>query len=152
VGLFNKEVLNAEESKTAFEQYKLYVEMANKVSERRGNVNTFFTTLNTLLFTVAAVIKSRDLLWVIFTCAIGCIISLAWYFTLKSYRKLNNGKFKVINEIEQLLPLSVYSHEWEVLTSGTRKNKYWSISHVEKIVPSIFFTAYLVIAVILCVF
>ena len=152
MGLFNKETFSAEESKTAFEQYKLYVEMANKISERRGNVNTFFTTLNTLLFTVTAVIKSRDLLWVIFTCAIGCIISFAWYFTLNSYRQLNSGKFKVINEIEQRLPLSGFSYEWEVLASGMKKNKYWPISHVEKIVPAIFFAAYLIMAVILCVF
>ena len=36
---------------TAFEQYKLYVEMADRVSARRSLANTFFLTLNTALFT-----------------------------------------------------------------------------------------------------
>lgn len=37
--LRNSEVKSA--SEIEFEQYKLYIEMADKVSERRNNVNTF---------------------------------------------------------------------------------------------------------------
>jgi hypothetical protein len=33
------------------EQYKIYVEMADRVSQRRGLTNTFFLTLNTAIFT-----------------------------------------------------------------------------------------------------
>ncbi len=39
------------------EQYKLYVEMADRVSSRRGLTNTFFLTLNTLVFTLFACTK-----------------------------------------------------------------------------------------------
>jgi len=66
MALMNKDTLNKEELKLAFEQYKLYVEMADKISERRGHANTFFTTVNTLLFTVATFIGSNDLVWTIF--------------------------------------------------------------------------------------
>ena len=152
MGLFNAETFSEQEQKTAFEQYKLYVEMANKISERRGSANTFFTTLNTVLFTITAIIRSREMLWVAFTCGIGCVISFAWYITLNSYRKLNSGKFAVINEIEKRLPLSGFSYEWEVLTSGTKKSDYMPISHSEKIVPALFFIAYLAMAIILCFF
>jgi len=142
MSLFNKEAFSDEELKIALEQYKLYVEMADKVSERRGHANTFFTTVNTLLFTVATFIGSNDLIWIIFIGIIGCVISFAWYFTLNSYRQLNSGKFTVINEIEQHMPISGFSYEWEILASGQKKNKYWPLSHVEKIVPVIFFIAY----------
>jgi len=147
MNLQNKESYNDEELKTVFEQYKLYVEMADRVSQRRMSANTFFTTVNTLLFTVAAFIGNKDLLWLIFVGIIGCIISFAWYFTLNSYRQLNSGKFAVINEIEKLLPLSGFSYEWEVLKWGKKKNSYWPLSHVEKIIPVIFFFAYIALTV-----
>ena len=34
-----------------FEQYKICIEMADRVSQRRGPTNTFFLTLNTAIFT-----------------------------------------------------------------------------------------------------
>ena len=37
------------------EQYKIYVEMADRISARRGLTNTFFLTLNSALFTVIGV-------------------------------------------------------------------------------------------------
>ena len=36
------------------EQYRLYVEMADRVSARRGLANSFFLTLNTGIFTLVA--------------------------------------------------------------------------------------------------
>ena len=37
------------------EQYKLYVEMADRISNRRGLTNTFFLTINTAIFTVIGI-------------------------------------------------------------------------------------------------
>ena len=37
--------------KAILEQYKIYVEMADRISQRRGLTNTFFLTLNTAIFT-----------------------------------------------------------------------------------------------------
>ena len=37
------------------DQYKLYVEMADSISQRRGLTNTFFLTLNTAIFTTVGV-------------------------------------------------------------------------------------------------
>src|SRR4051794_23317808 len=37
------------------EQYKIYVEMADRISARRGLTNTFFLTLNTAIFTLIGV-------------------------------------------------------------------------------------------------
>lgn len=143
MSLQNKESFSSDEIQTVFEQYKLYIEMADRVSQRRMSANAFFTTVNTLLLTFAAFIGNKDLLWTVFIGVIGCIISFAWYFTLNSYRQLNSGKFIVIHEIEKLLPLSGYTYEWEILASGKKKSKYWPLSHVEKVIPVIFFLAYI---------
>jgi len=148
MGVKNKDNFSEEDLKTVFEQYKLYVEMTDRVSQRRMSANTFFTTLNTLLFTITAFIGDKEFKWVIFTSLIGCVICFAWYFTLNSYRQLNSGKFSVINEIEQLLPLSGFSYEWEILKKGKKKSKYWPLSHVEKIIPMLFFLAYIALLLV----
>jgi hypothetical protein len=44
--------------KLLFEQYKLYVEMANDVSERRDRTNKFYVTLMSLLLTVFTIMTS----------------------------------------------------------------------------------------------
>src|SRR3954447_24563600 len=41
------------------EQYKLYVEMADRISNRRGLTNTFFLTLNTAIFTIIGFFCSK---------------------------------------------------------------------------------------------
>ena len=137
------------ETKMIFEQYKLYVEMADKISERRANVNTFFLTVNSIILTVVG-IKGFDI--VKYSCLIsivGIILSYAWYYLLHSYNLLNSGKFVVIHEIEKLLPLNLYAYEWCILGEGKERTKYWPISHIEKILPILFGVLYLVFGVII---
>lgn len=148
MNLQNKKSYEPEDLKIIFEQYKLYVKMADKVSQRRMNANIFFTALNTLLFPTATFLGSKELKWFIFIGVIGCVISFAWYFTLNSYRQLNSGKFSVINEIEKLLPLSGFSYEWKVLASGGKNSRYWQLSYIEKIIPVIFFFAYITLVIV----
>ena len=38
------------------EQYKLYVQMADKISERRQSANTFFLTINTVLIAFLGIV------------------------------------------------------------------------------------------------
>jgi hypothetical protein len=40
---------NEKHQAAILEQYKLYVEMAERISQRRGLTNTFFLTLNTAI-------------------------------------------------------------------------------------------------------
>ena len=60
--LLNDEVLGAEYQGDAgayqsaiMEQYRLYVEMADRVSQRRALANSFFLTLNTAIFALIGV-------------------------------------------------------------------------------------------------
>lgn len=138
-----------EEKEIILEQYKLYVEMADKISERRSSVNTFFLTANSIILTVVS-INGFDIAkfsWLI--TAVGLIFSYTWYYLLQSYKLLNSGKFRVVHKIEQKLPLNLYAFEWEILGEGKDRAKYWPISHIEKILPALFAIIYIVFQIVI---
>jgi hypothetical protein len=126
------------------EQYKIYVEMADRISQRRMKANSFFITINTSLLTVASVLKDSIGIWVLPAMIIGIIISLVWFYIINSYRQLNSGKFKVVHEFEKKLPALAYKYEWKILGEGKDMRKYWPISHVEKILPLVFAGIYII--------
>jgi hypothetical protein len=138
------------------EQYKLYVEMADRVSDRRSTANTFFLTANTLLVSVFGAIASKDAglssdsmrIWFILFALSGLAFSLAWFFIVKSYRQLNEGKFKVIGEIEKSLPLAPYKAEWIALGKGKEPKLYRPLTDIERFAPSIFSIIYITILLI----
>jgi hypothetical protein len=99
-----------ESPSTVLELYKLAVERADGVSARRGVANTFFLTVNTGL---AALLGAKTLRW--YVAAAGIVFALAWWALLRSYRRLNDAKCKVINAIEQQLLIKVFTDEWTYL-------------------------------------
>lgn len=138
-----------------FEQYKLYVEMADRVSSRRNIANSFFLTLHTLLLGAIgfSLEKAPQIVerWVIvFPLAAILLLCVSWWMIIRSYRQLNTGKFLVIGEFEKRLPASPYwSAEWKALGEGKDLKKYLPLTHVENWVPVIFAFLYIVIALIL---
>lgn len=129
------------------EQYKIYVEMADRISNRRGLTNTFFLTLNTVIFTSIGVFWQhppeafRSVLTVTWLVLLGQC--LAWFWLLRSYRQLNTAKYAVIGALEERLPSSPYwGAEWAALGHGRDPARYWPLSHVEQWIPSLFAVAY----------
>lgn len=124
-----------------FDQYKLAVEMADRVSARRMQANTLFLAVNTGLLTVFASLLKEKIL-VGFSGALPIVALLALCFVcwriVQSYRQLNSGKYDVILAIEALLPLAPYPTEWEALGRGKHPKLYLSIPHVESSVPRLF--------------
>ncbi|MFJ4479455.1 RipA family octameric membrane protein [Streptomyces xanthochromogenes] len=129
------------------EQYKLCVEMADRVSARRNLANTFFLSVNSAV--VATIAVGRGLstvsLWVL---AAGLAILVAqcaaWWLMVRSYRQLNAAKYKVIAMFEKRLPTFAYSRaEWAMLGEGRDWRRYLPLTHVEQWVPAIFSAAYL---------
>lgn len=136
-----------------FEQYKLYVESAEKISDRRQNANNYFITINTVLITLLGLsfqVKFLEYIgWIRSLLAIvGIIICIIFWFLLRSYKQLNAGKFKVLHEIEQKLPLALYDYEWKILEEGKNKRVYYPFSHIELLIPWVFGLIYLVLAIV----
>lgn len=128
--------------------YKLYVDMADKISSRRQTANSYFLTLNTAIIAVIGYVQlgfqennSTKFLWIV---SIGGItLCFFWYRLIRSYKDLNAGKFKVIQAIEQHLPISPYDAEWEALGRGKDSKLYLPFTKVEMVVPWVFLALHL---------
>ena len=129
------------------EQYKLYVEMADRVSQRRDQSNRFYVTIVSALAAVVVIIarfsvpENGALLEVAFLIVglFGLALSVVWHFNIRSYRTLNSAKFDIINSIEKQLPYAGYSKEWEILSNPPQgRPQYRQLTRVEQFVPVIF--------------
>lgn len=133
---------------TLLEQYKLYVEMADRVSARRLQANTFFLTLNTaVLALMGAVLQSgtnMDKQYLLFPFLALVIQCLTWFWIIRAYRQLNTIKWAVVGFLEQRLPARPYSDaEWEAVGRGTDPSLYWPLTRIEAIVPILFAMTYI---------
>ena len=81
--LFNDNHNNQE---NLMQQYKLYVELVDRISQRRALSNTFYLTLNVALLSFIAGFKdSVGMFYLWFVLVSGILVSLVWFFTIKSY-------------------------------------------------------------------
>lgn len=146
--------MTEKESELLFEQYKLYVELMDKVSERRHQANSFFLTVNTILITAltsfVALTQQPNIRygWVIVAIIAGIIFCVTWRRLIQSYRQLNTGKFEIIHLLETRLPARLFYAEWEVLKRGDG-TVYKPFSHEERRVPMVFLFLYAVLGVFL---
>jgi hypothetical protein len=129
------------------EQYKMYVEMADRISLRRGLTNTFFLTLNTAIFTAVAVFwKDRpdaEARWLVFPLLVVLGQCFAWFYLVRSYRQLNTAKYQVIGVLEERLPASPYWRaEWLALGEGKDPKRFWPLTHIEQWIPVLFAVLY----------
>lgn len=133
-----------------FDLYNLAVEMADRISARRGVANSFFLTVNT---GVLALLGTMSVRW--YPAAAGIASCVTWWALLKSYRELNRAKFAVILAMEKRLPARIYGDEWGQLHKSTvRFNfhiatlrpwlaQYRELGYIERIVPWVFVCIYL---------
>lgn len=134
------------------EQYKIYIESAEKISDRRQKTNEFFLGLNTGLVALLGFVATRtsesEIRLILAVSAIaGIVVCYLWYRIIQSYKGLNGGKFRVIHAIEARLPLALYDTEWEMLGRGENKALYWPFTHLELRVPWIFISIYAILLV-----
>ncbi len=132
------------------ELYKLAVEMADRVSSRRGAANTYYLSLQTALVTLIGFGMPRlseSPWWVSLVVASGGVtLSLAWWTQLRSYRTLKAAKLKVISDLEQHLPVRIFTDEWDVLKNPPlpgRFRRYAELGTPERVVPWVFALAHL---------
>lgn len=138
-----------------FEQYKIYVEMAKSNDVRKGTTNSFFLSINTgllsalgFLFTLGISTSEITSLWIFGGSAAGILFAYAWVRTVVWFSQLNRARWKIIQEIEKKLPLSIYDTEWVALGEGKDKKLYKPLSGVEKMVPKVFIGFYSLLIVL----
>ena len=134
------------------EQYKLYVEMADRISQRRDQSNRFYSALLTGLLVVISVVAklfdwqtSGNLLSVILISVglAGLAVCTIWFINIRSYKQLNSGKFRIIHEVEEQLPFPLYKKEWDYLRPSAGKKKYFQLTRIEQFIPIALASPYL---------
>lgn len=144
-------VAAAELPSNYFELYKIAVEMADRISARRGLANSFYLTINT---TVLGLLGTHVANW--YLAIAGIVLCISWWALLKSYRELNRAKFEIILAMEDRLPARLYGDEWARLRRERIRfalnlaalrpwvAQYRELGVIERVVPLIFVLVYLV--------
>lgn len=146
----------AESQSQILDIYKIHVEMADRVSQRRENTNRLFVAILSamvvLIVAMPGFAPNTELLPAKFTIPIvaltGVFLAAAWFVVIKSYRQLNDGKFQALHELEQSLPFSFYTIEWNKLQRGENRRVYWKLTVVETFLPLIFIILFLTIGLL----
>lgn len=128
--------------KEDFEQYTLFVESAEKNSERRINQNNIYLTFSLGLFSLIS-ITNLDKIPFYILCILGVIIAVIWLFTIDNYSKRNKVKFDIINEYEKENNLNWFTEEQKRISILT------NLSFLEKLLPIAFIIIYLIIMLLM---
>lgn len=131
------------------EQYKLYVEMADRISARRGQINSFYISLLSGLLAILSFLGDKKInmsiqstLVLLSVSVIGLALCILWLFNIQSLKQLNSAKFKVIHEIESFLPFACYDREWDIIQQG-RRHQYLQQTQLEQLIPLVLALPYL---------
>jgi len=110
------------------DQYRLCVEMADRLTARRVLVNNSFITLigaGAVAYAAAPThLKDTPALLIFFQLGVSVVsvlLAVMWRVTIGYYRELGAAKFRVIFEMEELLPAQPYKMEWEYLQQARRE-------------------------------
>ena len=144
---------------TMLELYKLYVEMADRISQRRQSANNYFLTINTALISlvIASLVYSRFIKDMSHDFTVGVLVGVslvglancwAWRALIMSYKSMNGAKFKVIHDMEKIIGYRPYFDEWEHLSRGENKKIYRKFTDVESRVPIVLSIGYAVAIVL----
>ncbi len=125
--------------------YKLHAELADRVSQRREEVNRLYVCLLTGVSVLFAAflrygtgsIPVKTILGA--GGVLGALLSASWYIVIRSYRQLNSGKFDALHELEAKLAYPFFKREWELLEEGRKRSRYWKLTVVETGLPLGFF-------------
>ncbi len=134
---------------TLIEIYKIHVELADRVSQRREGANRLYVTLLSALAVLIGIIArfgfgalNQEIL-LPFIGIMGSIISVSWWIVIRSYRQLNTGKFNMLHELEEKLPYNPFMREWQLLDEGKNIRIYAKLTTVESVLPIFFAVGFL---------
>jgi hypothetical protein len=129
------------------ELYKLTIEMADRLSARRGSANTFFISLESAISAALGVwIGNGGTITMRKAAALASVsvmISVLWWIQVTSYRNISTAKFTVIHEIEQKLSFAPYTREWALIKA--ERKRHVDLTNSERIIPFIFLAIQLIL-------
>src|SRR6266478_8052234 len=95
--------------KVSFEEFKLYYESAERVTDRRLETNRWnYTVCVAILIAIAVITKWSlstvnlvllGLAAVMVLCVMATLFCFLWVGQIRAFKKLNNAKFEVLNQM-----------------------------------------------------
>ena len=130
------------------EQYKMYVQSAENVSARRVASSRYLLTLNIALVTLYGIQSEGSVrsYWATLVPILGILVSVLWYQIIKSHSDLNAVKFKIIHQLEEHLPVALYTHEWQLAGEG-RGPSYNAVTRIEQWIPIAFVVLHIILLI-----
>ena len=133
------------ETENFFKQYEIGINMADKISQRRGENNKFYSAiLLAFISSVIAIFKNdvyENFGFIFILSSLGIVFSAIWLFSIKSYKTINIAKYKVLLDMEKALSYRLYTNEYQYLN----EYKHKSLTEIEKFVPISFIIAFFLI-------
>jgi len=146
------DVLSGSDRATLFEQYRLYLHHADRLSVRRALTGGFFLVLNTLVAIVVAIaLVTRPEHAVLLVVPLVALLGecLAWFWLVRSFRQLAAARYAVLAQLERRLPAAPGAAEWDGLGGGRDHVRYLPMSSVEAWLPALFALCYVAAFVLL---
>lgn len=162
--------------KVAFDEFKLFYESAEKVTDRRLAANRWnYSICIAILGAIAAIISwsiSKPLFFVTGVIAATLLSGMAalycslWIGQIRDLKELNNAKFSVINDMagyvsfgdgnnEKLVSFKPFEKEWEALKEAKIAEDVKSInivalksSNIEYLIPKAFRILFILIVLV----
>lgn len=132
------------------DQYTTYVNTTLDVSNRRMRNNRFYVLLLSGTLAAISVLAKTNIIQevgLLLAGSLGFALCVLWYASIVSYKQLNKGKYTVINEMENHLPVEPFNQEWAVLEEGENWPTYITHTRVERKIPGVLAFPYLIITV-----
>ena len=135
--LNNNNIQNNSDSKNQIlNQWALFAQMADSNSNRRSNTNVFFITIHIAILGFSNINKLISLI-------IGVLLICSWITIIGSYKKQNEDKYIIINELEKELPCAPYGYEYYLKNQRQGIKKYYSFTVIELCIPIIMIIPYI---------
>ncbi len=161
--------------RVAFEEFKLFYDSAEKVTDRRNAANRWnYSICIAILGAIAAIISwslgkptflMTGIVCVVLLAGMAALYCTLWIGQIRDLKELNNAKFTVINEMasfvsfgdgnnENLISYKPFEKEWDALTKAKIAEEVKSInlialksSNIEYLIPKAFRVLFVLIIV-----
>ncbi len=121
-----------------FDIYKIFVDSAEKMSDRRILQNNIYTTINLGLLSFLS-IGDIDNKYFYIMCSIAIVLCLIWLITIDNYAKRNKVKYTIINEYEVENKINWFYEE------NKRISVLSNLTFLEKVLPCLLIGIYFVL-------
>lgn len=153
--------------KLSFEEYKLYYDSTEKVTERRLSMNRWNYSICTAILTVNIIFINWAIsnprffiavsIFIIIICIMAILFCTLWIGQISSFKMLNTAKFDILNRMapsisfsflpsDERVSYSPFEKEWEILQEKSKALEELSgtnilvlkSSNIEYLIPKAF--------------